>query len=143
MQEPSTSSGMSLKSSQSPRTESGTEPPKPLIDQYDPDIYKCVDFDKGYVFFDGKPGSDHDQRFTIDLENGTMDRSVLPLLIAGYNSLPSLPDVRPYLYYVGYHSSRRMNLQGQIESLTPSEVEQAYVVAGRQYLLNERERGRG
>jgi hypothetical protein len=72
-----------------------------------------------------------------------MDRPVSALLIAGYNSLISLPDVRPYLYYVGYHSSRRMNLQGQIESLDPSEVEQAYVVAGRQYLLNERERGRG
>lgn len=36
-----------------------------------------------------------------------------------------------------------MNLQAQIESLAPSEVEQAYVVAGRQYLMNERKQGRG
>jgi hypothetical protein len=143
MQEPSTSPGVSLKTSQSSRTESGTEPPNPLISQYDPEIYKCVDFDKEYVYFDGKPGSDHDQRFTIDLEHGTMDRSVVFPVVAGYNSLISLPDVRPYLYYVGYHSSRRMNLQGQIESLEPSEIEQGYVVAGRRYLLDERKRGRG
>jgi hypothetical protein len=74
MQEPSTSSGVSLKTSQSPGPELGTKPPSPPIGQYDPDIYKCVDFDKGYVYFDGIPGSDHDQRFTIDLEHGTMDQ---------------------------------------------------------------------
>lgn len=84
MQETSNSSGMSLKTSQSPGTERGTKPPKPLIDQYDPEIYKCVDFDQGYVYFDGQSGSDHDQRFTIDLEHGTMDRSVGFVLVAGY-----------------------------------------------------------
>ena len=145
MQAMLSSAGASSEASQSSGSELATEFIGSSSRQYEPDIYKCKckDFDEDYVYFDGRPGSDHDQRFTIDLENGTMDRSVLPLLIAGYDSLISLPDVRPYLYYVGYHSSRRMNIQGQIESLEPLEIEQAYVVAGRRYLMEERKRGRG
>ena len=42
--------------------------------QYDPRIYKCVDVEEDYVYFEGTPGSEHDQRFTIDLEHGTSDR---------------------------------------------------------------------
>jgi len=51
-----------------------TGPYRSSVDLYNPESYKCVDYDEGYVYFDGRPGSDRDQRFVIDLEHGSMDR---------------------------------------------------------------------
>lgn len=40
-------------------------------DPYCPDRYQCKDYDHDAVWFDGKK---EDLRFTIDLEEGSMDR---------------------------------------------------------------------
>lgn len=56
---------------------------------------------------------------------------------------PLAINCQPYLYHVGYQSSVRPDLQKEIDSLAPSEVEQAYIEAGREHLLTERDRGRG
>lgn len=43
---------------------------------YNPEVYKCVGYeDELYEYFDGRPGKDG--RFTIDLEEGSTDRSVV------------------------------------------------------------------
>jgi len=68
------SSGVSFETSQLSGSGLAMESIGSPSSQYDPDIYKCKDLDEEYLYFDGKPGSDHDQRFTIDLEHGTMDR---------------------------------------------------------------------
>ena len=44
---------------------------------YNPDKYNCQGYgDEEYEYFDGLPGPGKDHRFTIDLEHGSMDRSV-------------------------------------------------------------------
>lgn len=68
------SSGGSLETSQSSGSELAAGFLTTPSGQYDPRIYKCVDVEEDYVYFEGTPGSEHDQRFTIDLEHGTTDR---------------------------------------------------------------------
>lgn len=47
---------------------------------YNPDKYNCQGYgDEDYEYFDGLPGPGKDHRFTIDLEHGSMDRSVLSI----------------------------------------------------------------
>jgi hypothetical protein len=44
------------------------------ISPYNPKVYKCTGYsDDVYEYFDGAPGPDKDQRFTIDIEHGTTD----------------------------------------------------------------------
>lgn len=46
-----------------------------IISPYNPKIYKCTGYrDEVYQYFDGSAGLDKDQRFTIDIEYGSMDR---------------------------------------------------------------------
>jgi hypothetical protein len=58
----------------------------------------------------------------------------------------SLPDVRPYLYYMGYWG--HWELEGAsappaIETMKIEDVEYLYVRMGRDYLCSERKKGRG
>ena len=47
------------------------------ISPCNPDKYSCKGYgDEDYEYFDGLPGPGKDHRFTIDLEHGSMDRSV-------------------------------------------------------------------
>jgi hypothetical protein len=47
------------------------------ISPYNPNTYKCQDYGNDqYQWFDGLPGGGKDQEFTIDLKDGSMDRSV-------------------------------------------------------------------
>jgi hypothetical protein len=46
---------------------------------YNPKLYKCTGYgEEEYEYFDGSPGwpGQKDERFTIDLEGGSMDRYV-------------------------------------------------------------------
>jgi hypothetical protein len=52
-----------------------------------------------------------------------------------------LPDVRPYLYHVGYCAGDSSELN--IDRWDASQVEEYFVKAGREYLLVEWERGLG
>jgi hypothetical protein len=46
----------------------------PMIDKYDPSIYRCTGYDtEGYVWFDGDSKAE-DKRFVIDLKGGSMDK---------------------------------------------------------------------
>jgi hypothetical protein len=46
----------------------------PIVDKYDPSIYRCTGYDtEGYVWFDGDSKAE-DRRFVIDLKDGTMDK---------------------------------------------------------------------
>jgi len=54
-------------------------------------------------------------------------------------SLLRLKDVRPYLYYVGFYSAPSSQVQPEVEKLPPAEVEDAYVKAGRRYLLQQQQ----
>ena len=50
------------------------------VSPYNPDTYKCQDYGNDqYQWFDGLPGEGKDQEFTIDLKDGSMDRSVFPI----------------------------------------------------------------
>lgn len=47
------------------------------ISPYNPASYVCTGYgNEPYEYFDGTPGTDRDHRFTIDLEEGSMDQSV-------------------------------------------------------------------
>lgn len=54
-----------------------------------------------------------------------------------------LRDIRPYLYYVGYCSAPVSRVQPEVEKLPLEEVENAYVRAGRKYLLKQQQLGVG
>jgi hypothetical protein len=55
--------------------------------------------------------------------------------------IQSLPDVRPYLYHVGYCAGDRSKLD--VEKWDAPQVEEYFVEAGREYLLVEWDRGLG
>jgi hypothetical protein len=57
-----------------------------------------------------------------------------------------LPDIRPYLYYVGYWG--HWEVEGAVppstlNNLDRAGIEEMYVRMGRAYLLSERAKGRG
>lgn len=52
-----------------------------------------------------------------------------------------LPDVRPYLYFVGFVAGDRTELD--MVNLAANEVEDYFVKAGRNFLMRERDQGNG
>ena len=63
--------------SKSGRRRKKADPDYPARSPYNPERYRCSGYDDSdWVFFDGSPEKGKDQRFTIDLEGGSMDRYV-------------------------------------------------------------------
>jgi hypothetical protein len=95
-------------------------------------------YDTNAPHFDGLAGV-RSEDFLIDLDTDSMERYVPPLQESTL-TLIRLPDVRAYLFYVGYdaiHDSRPN------EPMDPLGREQEYVTAGRLALRAERDSGRG
>lgn len=54
-----------------------------------------------------------------------------------------LPDVRPFLYYIGYHAGDRSRLPRNSDRHLSEVIEDLFVTAGREYLLSEWKKGNG
>ena len=66
---------LSAETSSSSSAVTDEQPSYQMTSPYNPDVYKCTGYrGEPYEYFDGTPGEGKDQRFTIDIEHGTMDR---------------------------------------------------------------------
>ena len=114
--------------------------------RFGPRFYACQGYDlnENYEYFDGLSGS-NDMRFAIDLDTDSMERYVFCTDQCVHELIDfSLPDVRPYLYWIGFFQD---GLQHPTHDLLANDedmaVEDGIVKAGRAYLRAEREAGRG
>jgi len=69
------SSAVPAETSSSSAAVSDEQPSHQMTSPYNPNVYKCTGYrGEPLEYFDGTPGEGNEQRFTIDLEHGTMDR---------------------------------------------------------------------
>jgi hypothetical protein len=102
--------------------------------------YICRGYDPNARHFDGLNGVCNDD-FLIDLDTNSMERHVLcNLQISPKLILNSLPDIRAYFFYVGYHAVHELRRNDDLDALVR---EQVYVTAGRLAMQAEKNRGHG